>query len=897
MPRDADAWVRFEAASCADRGVAHRRRGFDVATHPFSSARAESDRLLLAAAMMTCALALALATPITAHAAPDGCEPDDTPAQASVILVDGTIQDRTIDPVGDYDYVKFDAVSGHRYIIENGPPVSAPGQSFDMGLWLYDADGTTLIDFDDDSGVGSYSRIDWTALANAPVYVRTGFYEEPGTLAQAYRLRVTDVTDHGGASIEGSVTSGGAPLEGVTVKAIDDFYGTVNAPPAPSGVTEADGSYSFATEMDGVFRVKFEMVGYRSQYFDAATDRAAATPLTLTGVTVGDVDAALDAMAPPTRITCLPELVSVDSAGVQGELGSWSPSLSRDGLCVAFASDAANLVEGDANDVSDVFVRYLDGDRTVRVSTASYGTEGNGGSWEPALSADAHVVAFSSDATNLVPTDTNEYRDIFLKDLASNETTRVSVAPDGAQADADCFAPAVSADGRYVVLETAATNLTDRSNGFKVIVRKDLQSGETTIVSQATDGTLPDGISYTASISGDGRFVVFTSDATNLVVDDTNAVSDVFLRDCLLATTTRVSVSGTGAQGGGASSAGVISGDGTHVGFVTGNDLVADDTNGEADVYVCATGAPGALARANVASDGTQADSGLADGHLALSDEGRWVAFESDATNLVPGYPEWDARIYLHDTLAGSTGLVSASSGGWWPDESSWDPAISGDGSRVAFDSGATNLVESDGNDHADVFAAARDVSPPETTSDAVAGYASPAVITLTAIDAPEGGSGVATTTYTLDGGPETTYTGPISVTALGTHTLRFWSVDVAGNVEAANQVVFGVGEAATLGRPVSAYTVRHGARLTVYGTLRPKHRSRTYPVSLRCYRLEGGEWVLHRTFRARAYYGPRVPKYAQWIRLPDAGRWKIVAVHMSNGFESSSAPRYLRVW
>jgi Tol biopolymer transport system component len=879
------------------KGWLHRRRGFYVATHPFSSARVGSDRFLLAVAV-TCALVLSW--PLAAHAVADTYEPDGTWSQAATIPVDGTIQDHTIDPAGDYDYVKFDAVIGHCYIIENGPPTAAPGQSFDMGLWLYASGGTPLIDFDDDSGPGSYSRIDWIALASGTVYVRTGFFEEPGTLAQAYRLRVTDVTDHGGASIEGSVTSGGAPLGGVTVTAIDDFYGTVSGPPAPCGVTDADGSYRFSTEMDGDVRVKFEMVGYRSQYYDAVTDRGAAVTLTpATGATVGDVDAALEPMAPPTRITCLPKLVSVDTAGIQGLLGSWTPSLSRDGRYVAFASDAANLVEGDANDVSDVFVRDLDGDTTVRVSTASGGTEGNGGSWEPALSADGHAVAFSSEATNLVPADDNASRDIFLKDFASDETTRVSVAPDGAQADADCFAPAVSSDGRYVVFETAATTLTDRANELKVIVRKDLQSGETTIVSQATNGTLPDGVSYTASISGDGRYVVFTSDAANLVADDTNALSDVFLRDCLNRTTTRVSVSNTGAQGGGASSAGVISGGGTHVGFVTGNAWATDDTNGYADVYVreVTDGAPGALARANVASDGTQADSGLADGHLVMSDDGRWVAFESDATNLVPGYPEWDARIYLHDTLTGRTGLVSASSGGWWPDESSWDPAISGDGSRVAFESGATNLVESDGNDHADVFAASRDVSAPETTSDAVAAYGTPAVITLTAADTPAGGSGVATTTYTLDGGPETTYTGPISVAALGTHTLRFWSTDVAGNIEAANEVVFSVGETATLGRPVSRYTVRRGGRLTVYGTLRPKHRSRTYPVSLQCYRLEGGQWVLHRVFRARAYTGPRVPKYAQWIRLPDPGRWMIVAVHTSNGFDSVSPPRYLRVW
>jgi Tol biopolymer transport system component len=873
-----------------------------VATHPFSSARAKSYRLLLAAALMTCALALA--TPIAAHAAPDGYEPDDTPAQASVILVDGTIQDHTTDPAGDEDYVKFDAVSGHRYVIENGPPASAPDQTYDMKLWLYSSDGTTLITSDDDSGPANYSQIDWTATANETVYVRTGYYDPPGTVVLPYRIRVIDVTAYGGASIEGSVTADGAPLEGVTVTAVDDLYGTGASPPAPSATTDADGSYSIPTTMIGRFRVVFELVGYGAQYYDGATSRGAAAVLSpAPGATVTGVDAVLLPQPPPLRLNTLPRLASVSSGGIQGLLGSWAPSLSRDGRYVAFASDASNLADDDTNDVSDVFVRDLDTGTTTRASTDSDGVQVLGGSWEAALSADAHVIAFSSDATSLVPADTNDFRDIFLKDLSSGATTRVSVAAGGAEGDADCFTPAVSADGRYVAFETAATTLAEGANGAKIIVRKDLQSGETTIVSQATDGTLPDGVSYTASISGDGRYVVFTSEATNLVPDDTNEVADVFLRDCQARTTTRISVSSGGVQGavgadsGGDSRAGVISGNGLHVGFVTGNAWVDDDTNGEFDVYVREL-ATGSLERANLASDGAEANSGLKDGgHLAISDDGRWVAFESDATNLAPGDPDWGAKIYLRDMQAHLTGLVSASAAGWWPDGSCWEPAVSGDGSRLAFESDAANIVEADENEHADVFVADRDVSPPETTSDAVAAYASPAVITLTAIDAPEGGSGVATTTYTLDGGPETTYTGPISVAALGTHALRFWSVDAAGNVEAANRIVFAVGDTARLGRPVSRYTVRHGARLTVYGTLRPKHRSRTYPVSLRCYRLEGGEWVLNRTFRARAYHGPRVPKYAQWIRLPDAGRWKIVAVHISNGVESSSEPRYVRVW
>jgi Tol biopolymer transport system component len=870
-----------------------------VATHPCSSARAGSHRFLLTAAVMC---ALMLSWPLAAHAAADIYEIDDTPAQARPILVDGTIQDHTTYPAGDYDYVTFTAAAGHRYIIENGPPASAPGQFYDMELWLYHSDGT-LDTSDDDSGPGNYSRIDWTAPGDETVYVRAGFYEEPGTIVRAYRLRVIDVTAYGGASIEGSVTADGAPLEGVTVTAVDDMYGTVSDPPAPSATTGPDGSYGLSTTMIGRFRVVFSMAYYATQFFDVTSVRGSATVLSPSpGTTVPGVDAALLPQSPPSRLTSLPLLASVSSEGIQGVLGSWTPSLSRDGRYVAFASDAANLVVSDTNEVSDVFVRDLDSGTTIRFSTAFDGTQGDGASGEPRLSADAHFVAFSSEATNLVPTDTNEWRDIFLKDLVSGETTRVSVAPDGTQSDADCFAPAVSADGRYVVFESAATSLAANANLVRIIVRKDLQSGETTTVSQATNGTLPNDASDSASISDDGRYVVFTSDATNLVAGDTNLASDVFLRDCLNRTTTRVSVSSAGAQGeigadsGGASRAGVISGDGTHVGFVTGNAWVAGDTNGEFDVYVREI-ATNALARANVASDGTEANSGLKDGHLAMSDDGQWVTFESDATNLVPGDPDWNSRIYLRDMGAGVTGLVSASTTGWWPDGNCWDPAVSGDGSRVAFESDAANLVEFDENGYADVFVAARDVSAPETTSDAVTAYGTPAVITLTAVDTPEGGSGVAKTTYTLDGGTETTCTGPISVAALGTHTLRFWSVDVAGNLEAANEVVFSVGETATLGRPVSRYTVRRGGRLTVYGALRPRHKARTYPVNLQCYRLEGGEWVLHRVFRARAYTGPRTPKYAQWIRLPDPGRWMIVAVHTSNGFDSVSPPRYVRVW
>src|SRR6266511_706579 len=187
---------------------------------------------------------------------------------------------------------------------------------------------------------------------------------------------------------------------------------------------------------------------------------------------------------------------------------------------------------------------------TSLVSVASDGTQGNDPSSGPATSSDGRVVAFHSIATNLVAGDTNAEIDIFVRDRQTAETTRVSVASDGTQANDLSVLPAVSGDGRYVAFESDATNLvTGDSNVRRDIFVRNRQTPETTRVSVASDGTQANDLSVLPAVSGDGRYVAFESDATNLVTGDSNVRRDIFVRDRQTAETTRVSVASDGTQG------------------------------------------------------------------------------------------------------------------------------------------------------------------------------------------------------------------------------------------------------------------------------------------------------------------------------------------------------------
>ncbi len=447
--------------------------------------------------------------------------------------------------------------------------------------------------------------------------------------------------------------------------------------------------------------------------------------------------------------------LSVASDGTAANGLSELVVLSEDGAQVAFASVATNLIAGDTAGVQDVFVRDRDSDgdgildeaggvATRRLSVATDGTEGNGDSHSPSISADGRYVVFSSKASNLVA-DTNAVQDIFVRDRDTDadgifdeagdvSTTRVSLGVNG-EANAVSFNPMVSGNGRYVAFASASFNLlaTDANDGAPDIFVRDLVSSATIVVSIASDGTQANAPSLGCAISGSGRHIAFVSGATNLVADDTG-YSDVFVHDrdsdgdsnfdqFGMVSTVRVSSLSTGLQANGSSDMPAISEDGRFVFFFSGaSDLVGSDTNGVGDIFVHDrdTDADGtfdesgfvATRRVSVASDGTQANGSSF--YYVVSADGRYVVFASLASNLVAGDTNGVSDIFLRDRdvsndgtfdTAGDVSTVRVSTDGATQGNGASDkPAISGDGRWLGYSSAATNLIAGDTNGTTDIF-------------------------------------------------------------------------------------------------------------------------------------------------------------------------------------------------
>ena len=279
--------------------------------------------------------------------------------------------------------------------------------------------------------------------------------------------------------------------------------------------------------------------------------------------------------------------VSVDSVGTEADAASFFSSISGDGNYVAFYSAATNLVAGDTNGSLDVFVHNRTTGVTERVSVDSGGGEGNMDSADPSISSDGRYVAFASQASNLVAGDTNGSWDVFVHDRDTGTTSRASVASGGAQGGDDSWYPAISGDGDYVAFESLATNLVaGDSNGVWDVFVRNLATGATSRVSVSSASEQAGDSSYGAAISSDGQYVVFASLAGDLSASDTTVSSDIFVRDRTAGTTSLVSVDSGGDQGDSHSYSPTISGDGLVVAFVSeADDLVAGDTNGQPDAF------------------------------------------------------------------------------------------------------------------------------------------------------------------------------------------------------------------------------------------------------------------------------------------------------------------------
>ncbi|MEW6743266.1 MAG: calcium-binding protein [Planctomycetota bacterium] len=419
--------------------------------------------------------------------------------------------------------------------------------------------------------------------------------------------------------------------------------------------------------------------------------------------------------------------VSVDPAGADGDDGSelWgNQAISGDGRFVVFRSYATNLVAGDTNRMPDAFLRDRLTGETTRVSVSSDGRQPNGRSGDPCVSLDGRYVAFDSYATNLVSDDRNGACDVFVHDRLTGETTRVSVDSWGGEGNYLSGRPSISGDGRYVAFKSLATNLVrDDMNGWTDVFVHDRVTGETTRVSVSSDGTEGDresGHPFAPWISADGRYVAFPSDATNLVACDRNGYTDVFVHDRHAKETTRVSVSSSGAEANQASWYPALSSDGRYVAFLSGaSNLVPGDANDLLDVFAHDR-ATGETTRVSVSSTGAEGDFDSRD--PAISGDGRYVAFTSAANNLAPGARK-GSDIFVHDRATRKTTCTSPNFAGirGFNYVDCVYPSISADGRYVAFTALGTGLVPGDTNESYDVF-----VRGPEITLEADPGAVVP---------------------------------------------------------------------------------------------------------------------------------------------------------------------------
>lgn len=426
--------------------------------------------------------------------------------------------------------------------------------------------------------------------------------------------------------------------------------------------------------------------------------------------------AVLVALALPADASALPgetARLSASPLGVEAD-GASSPSfISGDGRWVAFSSFADNLLPADPDRFSDVYLV----DRQTRdlslVSRSTTGEKGNGTSSADGITRDGRFVLFRSDASNLVPGDTNARNpqgapmgDLFLRDLQTGVTERVNVSSSGAQTNNYTWEGAVSDDGRFVAFRSEATNLVanDRNGDADVFLRDRLDHTTTRVSVNAQGGEL-NGPSFNAEISGDGRYIAYSTGAGNALRSDRNgAADDVFVYDRVTARTELVSVSSAGVQGDSRSIDPELSADGRFVAFHSAaSNLVPGDTPLTNDMFVRDRLA-GTTERVSVSSTGTTDAGNMSGTYHGISRDGRFVAFATQK-KLVPEDSNGSITdVYVRDRLRATTIRASVSTTSAEGNGPSYWPSISDDGRLVTFGSDATNLVAGDASDRSDVF-------------------------------------------------------------------------------------------------------------------------------------------------------------------------------------------------
>ncbi len=534
---------------------------------------------------------------------------------------------------------------------------------------------------------------------------------------------------------------GDAAVDAMSIDATGNDGSAVDGGPVDS--TAADGAAADAATTDAATT--------DAATTDAATTDAASTDAATTDAATTDAatDATTDATPDATPLFTL--TVMMDGTGT-GTVTSDPIGITCAGDCSETYSSGtpvmltANPTGGStfggwSVDCSGVGVAMVNMTGNRNCTATFHGPQANFHSDQPDISHDGRYVCFTTLASNLVAGDTNSFRDIFVRDTClgatgcTPSTTRVSVDTAGTQGNGASGFCSMSATGRYIAFESYATNLVaGDTNGMSDVFFRDTCAGavgctpSTVRVSLSAIGAVENSNSQFGEISGDGRYVVFLSNATNLVTGDTNNRADLFVRDTCLgavacgATTTRVSVAGDGSQSNNSVTARhTVSADGRYVAWPSNaSNLVANDTNNRADVFVrdtCAGAVGGCVpstTRVSVDPAGGEVVGSSGITATAFSADGRYLAFDSAATNLVTGDTNGFIDMFVRDTCVGAGGgcvptttRASVTTAGAEANgiSGSTPPAVASGGRFVAFDaSTAFNLVPGDNNNNGDVF-------------------------------------------------------------------------------------------------------------------------------------------------------------------------------------------------
>ena len=401
-----------------------------------------------------------------------------------------------------------------------------------------------------------------------------------------------------------------------------------------------------------------------------------------------------------------PAQTTLLSRGLNGRpanADSGTAKVSADGNRIAFGSLASNLVRGDTRNTPDLFVFTRSTGEITLVTRGVNGAQADGASRVNDISSTGRFVAFDSTATNLVPNDTNGASDIFVRDLQRGRTERISVPAGGGQADNVSFRPAISANGRFVAFDSFASNMIpdDTSGGIDIFLR-DRWEHTTTRVSVGINGVEQDGEADSPVISADGQTICYDTNSTNLVPGDVNGMGDVYCYNRATQTPELISASHDGSPTEAFSGVGGVSAHGRYVAFTTlSSNIVPGDTNGQADVFV-RDRRTDTTVRVSVATNGTEGD--LESFWPSISDDGKVVSFDSHATTLIPHDTNGKFDVFVHFIDSGVTRRVSVSSSGAQGNDATLVSNLSGDGRFAVFQTGATNLVPNDTNGHADVL-------------------------------------------------------------------------------------------------------------------------------------------------------------------------------------------------